>query len=193
MAKQTISLGTLADGSDGDTNRTAWGKANGNFDEIYADGYVGTARIADGAVTTAKLGAVPAAKAASSATQSLANATWQKVLLANEIFDTGFYDPTTSRFTPTVAGKYLCIGAVSIAGMSSGQRAGAAVVMNGTVVENEAVAASSAASSTVQHSTIYAMNGSTDYIELYARQDSGSAKNISNSADTVLSVVWLGP
>lgn len=35
MAKQTINLGTLADGSDGDTNRTAWGKANSNFDELY--------------------------------------------------------------------------------------------------------------------------------------------------------------
>lgn len=37
MAKQTVNLGTLADGSDGDTNRVAWGKANSNFDELYDD------------------------------------------------------------------------------------------------------------------------------------------------------------
>lgn len=36
MTQQIINLGSLADGSDGDTNRTAWGKVNSNFDELYA-------------------------------------------------------------------------------------------------------------------------------------------------------------
>lgn len=35
MALQIINLGTLADGSDGDTNKVAWGKAKDNFAELY--------------------------------------------------------------------------------------------------------------------------------------------------------------
>jgi len=36
MAQQIVNLGTLADGSDGDTNKVAWGKAKDNFAELYA-------------------------------------------------------------------------------------------------------------------------------------------------------------
>lgn len=35
MAQQTVNLGTLADGSDGDTNKVAWSKAKDNFAELY--------------------------------------------------------------------------------------------------------------------------------------------------------------
>ena len=35
MTQQAINLGTLSDGSDGDTNKVAWGKANDNFSELY--------------------------------------------------------------------------------------------------------------------------------------------------------------
>ncbi|MDF9616158.1 hypothetical protein P5705_00730 [Pseudomonas entomophila] len=35
MAKQTINLGNAPDGAGGDTQRSAWVKAAGNFDELY--------------------------------------------------------------------------------------------------------------------------------------------------------------
>lgn len=35
MTQQIVNLGTLADGSDGDTNKVAWGKAKDNFAELY--------------------------------------------------------------------------------------------------------------------------------------------------------------
>lgn len=37
MARQIVNLGTLADGSDGDTNKVAWGKAKDNFAELYTN------------------------------------------------------------------------------------------------------------------------------------------------------------
>lgn len=39
MAKQTINLGDEPDGAGGDTARTAFEKAQANFDELYAQGY----------------------------------------------------------------------------------------------------------------------------------------------------------
>lgn len=38
MAKQTINLGTAPTGAGGDTNRSAFAKAQANFDELYATG-----------------------------------------------------------------------------------------------------------------------------------------------------------
>jgi len=57
MAKQTINIGTTANDGTGDPLRTAFNKANQNYDEIYADDFVVTARIADDAIEYSKLGA----------------------------------------------------------------------------------------------------------------------------------------
>ena len=52
MAKQTINIGTTANDGTGDPLRTAFDKANDNFDELYN----GAGGIADDSVTYAKLG-----------------------------------------------------------------------------------------------------------------------------------------
>lgn len=57
MAKQTIGIGTSANDGTGDALRVAFDKTNDNFDEIYADDFVTTARIADDAITEAHLDA----------------------------------------------------------------------------------------------------------------------------------------
>lgn len=57
MAKQTINIGTTANDGTGDPLRTAFNKANQNYDEIYADNFVVTARIDDDAIEYSKLGA----------------------------------------------------------------------------------------------------------------------------------------
>lgn len=68
----------------------------------------------------AALDAMPiGASAQSSALQSIASGVIQKVLLASEVFDSGIFNPSTSKFTPTVAGKYLAIGTVSFATAAS--------------------------------------------------------------------------
>lgn len=58
MAKQTINLGTAPTGAGGDTNRSAFVKAQANFDEIYGSFYqrsniVGTVTQTSGVVTGA--------------------------------------------------------------------------------------------------------------------------------------------
>jgi len=57
MAKQTIGIGSSANDGTGDALRVAFDKTNDNFDEIYADDFVTTARIADDAITEAHLDA----------------------------------------------------------------------------------------------------------------------------------------
>jgi len=61
MAKQPIGIGTSANDGTGDALRVAFDKTNDNFDEIYADDFVTTARIADHAITEAHLDATNAA------------------------------------------------------------------------------------------------------------------------------------
>lgn len=60
MAKQTIGIGTSANDGTGDALRVAFDKTNDNFNEIYADDFVTTARIADDAITEAHLDATNA-------------------------------------------------------------------------------------------------------------------------------------
>ena len=55
MAKQTVNIGSAANDGTGDPLRTAFDKLNDNFDEVYADDFVTTARIADDAITEAHL------------------------------------------------------------------------------------------------------------------------------------------
>ena len=55
MAKQTVGIGSAANDGTGDPLRTAFDKLNDNFDEVYADVFVTTARIADDAITEAHL------------------------------------------------------------------------------------------------------------------------------------------
>jgi len=61
MAKQPIDIGTSANDGTGDALRVAFDKTNDNFNEIYADDFVTTARIADDAITEAHLDATNAA------------------------------------------------------------------------------------------------------------------------------------
>lgn len=60
MAKQTIGIGSSANDGTGDALRVAFDKVNDNFDEVYADDFVTTARIADDAITEAHLDATNA-------------------------------------------------------------------------------------------------------------------------------------
>jgi len=57
MAKQTVNIGTTANDGTGDALRVAFDKLNDNFDEVYADDFIVTARIADDAIIEAHLDA----------------------------------------------------------------------------------------------------------------------------------------
>jgi hypothetical protein len=51
MAKQTINIGTTANDGTGSTIRDSFDICNDNFNEVYADDFVTTARIADNNIT----------------------------------------------------------------------------------------------------------------------------------------------
>jgi hypothetical protein len=125
---------------------------------------------------TTQIGA-PAFSAVASTTQNISNITWTKVVINTEQFDTAnCFDPTTNyRFTPNVAGYYQIQGSVYLQGGASGQFS-ARVYKNGTafVIGNFTPASGSDIGGFV--SGLVYMNGTTDYVELYVFQNSGSTR-----------------
>jgi hypothetical protein len=145
---------------------------------------VTTAKIANSNVTQAKLAANvvgngPAFRGFANSTTTISNNAFIKVNLLGESFDTGSYF-SSSRFTPLVAGFYLIQGSVDFEANVTSMFA--AIYFNGSI----ASLGSSAIRSSQVSDLIY-MNGTTDYVELYAYQISGSSKNLtSNTTGTYL-------
>jgi hypothetical protein len=120
----------------------------------------------------------PAFSAYANATQSLANATFVKIAIDTELFDTNSnFDSTTNyRFTPTVAGYYQ-INAGVLIGIGATGIAAAAIYKNGSIATLGNSAASDGSNAYSGVSTLLNLNGSTDYIELYGYQTSGLNKS----------------
>jgi hypothetical protein len=118
-----------------------------------------------------------------SANQSISGSTWTKVTFDTEGFDTGnYFDTSTSRFTPLVAGYYQVNGAAWMGGQPQ-QRV--SVYRNGTEYKTGPVTANGGGymnSSNVV--CIVYLNGSTDYIELYVYQAGGSQTIDRTATDT---------
>ena len=143
--------------------------------EQIAAGAVQTSDIADANVTQAKLAAGvagngPAFSAYRTGTQgSFSSATYTKVQVQTEVFDTnGNYDNSTNyRFTPTIAGYYQISAGVVATGTNLNYLQ-AIIQKNGAnyAQGNYVTTASSEGGSTV--SCLVYLNGSTDYVELYA-------------------------
>jgi hypothetical protein len=117
---------------------------------------------------TTQVGA-PAFSAYRNTNQSISTATWTKVQLANEVFDTNsnFDSSTNYRFTPTVAGYYQINGQVRIRGTTADNKL-AAIYKNGSfysIMDFYTISSTEYMSITV-NALIY-LNGSTDYVELY--------------------------
>ena len=129
---------------------------------------ISSAKIASSSVTQAKLatgvaGTGPAFRAYTSTTTTVSASTWTKVTLASEDFDT-LSDFASSRFTPSVAGYYQINGSIR---MNSAQSCFCKLMKNGTTdIAYGNHTASKGFISTV--SDIVYMNGTTDYIELFA-------------------------
>jgi hypothetical protein len=109
--------------------------------------------------------------------QTFATGTGAKVQFNTEIFDTdNCYDPTTNyRFTPTTAGKYF-VGASMR--WSTDVDIDIAVT---TIYKNGSVAFEGSFTNLRYNNwflgSIVSMNGTTDYLEVYATQYSGSNKD----------------
>jgi hypothetical protein len=125
-------------------------------------------------------GNMPAFSAYSSSTLSVSSATWTKLQINTKDFDTNSnYDSATNyRFTPTVAGYYHFTGQYDIQS-GSPTRAIIAIRKNGdpTRANGNDIGPSSGNLSNgagMVVSKIWYMNGSTDYVELYAYLTGGA-------------------
>lgn len=108
-------------------------------------------------------GNMPAFSAYSANTQSVSNNVWTKIQVNTEDFDTNScYDTTNYRFTPNVAGYYLLMGAVYPSSATS--QSSISFYKNGSLTK---VFYFPLSDTTGTASTLFYLNGSTDYVELY--------------------------
>lgn len=118
----------------------------------------------------------PAFRAVSAANQSIGNATWTKVTLGTETFDTAG-NFASDRFTPTVAGYYQVNMLVQI--NTTNYPVAVSLYKNGSIVTYSVGGYQSGIlNGTVSHTDVIYMNGSTDYIEMYAYQSSGGSTTL---------------
>tara|TARA_Y100000593_G_scaffold82487_1_gene155015 strand:+ start:256 stop:792 length:537 start_codon:yes stop_codon:yes gene_type:complete len=139
-----------------------------------------------GTVTGAGGTNTPAFEAVLSANQSINDNATDKVQANTEILDTdSCYDNSTNyRFTPTVAGKYFVYARVLIDDSAGALRQALCLLFkNGSELVRANLNFDESSSSegeggSVTINTIVDMNGSSDYLELFAQldsNDSGSA------------------
>ena len=116
--------------------------------------------------------------------QAIANATNTVVNVSNEKFDSdNAFSTSTKRFTPQTAGKYFLYGNIARDGNWSAY-ARLFLALNGNTSGSETLfntTDDSGGNGGVHVSGIIDMNGSSDYVELIVRQDSGGSLNLWNS------------
>ena len=125
-------------------------------------------------------GTGPAFSAYQSSAQSISHNSFTKVQFQTENFDTNsnFDNTTNYRYTPTVAGYYFVDARVSFNSLS--QNSFSQILKNGGSESNSPTAIPWAGISNSQStaSVLVYMNGSTDYLEVWAYQASGGALSL---------------
>ena len=125
--------------------------------------------------------ATPAFFSYVSGSQTISNSTNTKIQFDSELFDTdNCFDNTTNyRFTPTVAGKYVLGAGCRLATSTNANTWGCFVYKNGALAaigdnvnDNQ---------NTTQINWVFDMNGTTDYLEIYAHQNTGSSQSLNIS------------
>jgi hypothetical protein len=110
----------------------------------------------------------------SGSTQSLTNDVYTKITFATETWDTNSnYDTSTSRFTPTVAGYYQINVTIDM-GVGASSYMQAYIYKNGTI-DQPISAVWGVTEMYLSGSAIVNFNGSSDYVEVYARGGSSPA------------------
>ena len=135
------------------------------------------------AVTLASMGNGPAFSAYPSANQNMTNGVWTKLQMNVEEFDTAScYDTSNYRFTPQVAGYYQITGSSNFSANATNTRF-LSVYKNGSSLKVlQAVVPNSINYMNVGGSCLVYLNGSTDYVELFAMQNSGGTLATSASS-----------
>jgi len=123
----------------------------------------------------------PAFRAYLSSNQSITAGVFTKVAYDTEEFDTASaYDNSTNfRFLPNVAGYYQINYSAAVEATATVTRAFVELYKNGASYERSVYMTTvSGTEQTLQGSALVHLNGSSDYLEVYQRQDGGSSNNI---------------
>jgi hypothetical protein len=143
----------------------------------------------------------PVTRLVQQAVQSLPTGTSTPVTFgagSEEIDTHSFHDTAvnTSRITPTKPGRYRAVGTVNVASSAAVTVLTALIGKNGAGVQPfpRTKPAAVAVTTGAQASAIVELNGTTDYVELYANQVSGGALNTqaSGGVNSVLELEYLG-
>jgi len=138
-----------------------------------------TAVVTQAMLSTNVVGNGPAFSAYQSSATTITNATWTKLTFDTETFDTNS-NFASSRFTPTVAGYYQ-VSSSWQAGFTA-SFGGIAFYKNGTVWQYGGFISATSVGVQAGASALIYCNGSTDYIEIYAYQATGSSQNTTTSS-----------
>lgn len=105
----------------------------------------------------------------------------------------GWHDAVTnnSRITPNVAGIVEVTALIHFAGNATGRRSVVFKMNAGTAYYGEIKAATSASGVSAVNLREFEVNGTTDYLQCFAFQDSGGAINTADVVATYFSVKWL--
>lgn len=124
----------------------------------------------------------PAFSASQTTQQSIPNNANTKIQFQTKTFDTAScFSTSTYRFTPNVAGYYQINGAVAFTNFISSANF-VQLYKNGVeVLRGQRTPTTSSDQIDLIFSGLVYLNGSTDYVELYCFQLSGSARNIENN------------
>ena len=128
-------------------------------------------------LSSADFKATPAFEAINNTNQSMSNNTYTKVTFGTENLDTDSCF-ASSRFTPTVAGKYFVYSTLTIqCGTNVGHAGHIQIRKNGSAIF---LSQSNVYSNTVMNifsvsaSAIVTLNGSSDYVEIYGLGENSS-------------------
>lgn len=154
----------------------------GQFDAYTSTGWTTVANSGNAPVSG------PAFSAYLNTTQATSSGVLTKVTCNTKEFDTASaYDNATNyRFTPLVAGYYQVTGEIQYAATVSTAVCTAILYKNGSQFKTGAQihGSTTKAIGSIVSALVY-FNGTTDYVELYAYQDTGFSQNLNGSAANV--------
>ena len=114
--------------------------------------------------------------------QSISANTFTKLNMGTEDFDTASnYDTSNSRFTPQTSGKYWVFGSVMFATGTDISQIECGIYKNGSLIALNISPNDSYNNSYV--TTILSLNGSSDYIELYAKHNASGSQTTATYND----------
>ena len=154
------------------------GDTSGNLDLKTGNGTY-TASVPQATGTVMVSGNQPAFAAYASVDQTISNDTQTKVTFTNEIFDTANCF-SSSRFTPNVAGYYSVYAFYEWQGVATDTRRDIYIFKNGGAYRRGQIFSRTGGNTQNEVTAILYLNGSTDYIEIYADQGSGGNLTIYN-------------